>query len=119
MSDLQSIIRDSVDTVRNLAVTRHQQLNIGPALCERAYIDVDRSRIVQVICNLLTNAIKYTPVGGRIDVRSETEGQLAVVRVCDNGVGIPADQQARVFEPFYQVEGAIENSLGDSASVSP
>ena len=112
ISDLQSIVRDSVDTTRSLAVTRRQQLNLGPALCEPAYIDADRSRIVQVICNLLTNAIKYTPVGGRIDVTSETEGQVAVVRVRDTGVGIPSDQQARVFEPFYQVEGAIENSLG-------
>jgi signal transduction histidine kinase/ActR/RegA family two-component response regulator len=112
VSDLQSIVRDSIETIRSLADARRQQLNVGPALREPAYIDADRSRMVQVFLNLLTNAVKYTPVGGRIDVFSEREARCAVVRVRDTGIGISEDQQARVFEPFYQVEDAIENSPG-------
>jgi signal transduction histidine kinase/ActR/RegA family two-component response regulator len=112
VSDLQSIVADSVETIRSLADARRQRLNVGPALSETAFIDADRSRMVQVFSNLLTNAVKYTPVGGRIDVICEREGRCAVVRVRDTGIGISMDQQARVFEPFYQVEGAIANSLG-------
>jgi signal transduction histidine kinase/CheY-like chemotaxis protein len=112
VADLQGIVSDSVDTIRSLADARGQQLNVGTALLEPTYIDADRSRMMQVFCNLLTNAIKYTPIGGRIQVMSEREANRAVVRVRDTGIGIPPDQQARVFEPFYQVEGATESSPG-------
>jgi signal transduction histidine kinase len=58
----------------------------------------------QIVLNLLTNAIKYTPAGGRVSLSAHRDGSTAVLQVSDTGIGIPADQLPRVFEPFYQVE---------------
>jgi signal transduction histidine kinase len=72
----------------------------------------DLTRISQVISNLLNNAAKYTPDGGEIYVKAHEENGQAVVSVSDNGVGIPHDMQARVFDLFTQVEGGIKRSRG-------
>jgi signal transduction histidine kinase len=68
-------------------------------------LDADPVRLVQVFSNLLTNAIKYTPPGGRIVVEARRQGHEAVVRVADTGVGIAPAQQGRLFEMFFQAEG--------------
>jgi NO-binding membrane sensor protein with MHYT domain/CheY-like chemotaxis protein len=62
----------------------------------------DRTRIEQIITNLLANAVTYTPHGGRIDVRVEESGQQAVLKVTDTGRGIAPDALAHVFELFFQ-----------------
>jgi signal transduction histidine kinase/CheY-like chemotaxis protein len=64
----------------------------------------DETRLAQAIGNLLNNAAKYTPPGGRIDVRVRPEGASAVVEIQDNGVGIPPHLLERVFQLFTQVE---------------
>lgn len=64
--------------------------------------DWDRSRIDQVLTNLVSNALKYSPQGGEIVVKVERTEDKAQVSVADRGIGIPADQQARVFEPFQR-----------------
>src|SRR5690606_14011120 len=61
-------------------------------------IDADPGRIVQVVINLLTNAAKYTPPGGRIEVTAHRDGGDAVVAVADNGIGIPPESLGQVFE---------------------
>jgi signal transduction histidine kinase len=63
---------------------------------------MDPDRIEQVIANLLDNAIKYSPDGGRIDVDLATEDGLACLSVRDFGVGIPEDRRERLFERFYR-----------------
>jgi signal transduction histidine kinase/CheY-like chemotaxis protein len=68
-------------------------------------VDADPTRLVQVIANLLNNAAKFTPPGGRIELTLAREGERgAVVSVRDNGVGIPAEMLGRVFDLFTQVE---------------
>ncbi|MEA3190143.1 MAG: hypothetical protein QOD77_725 [Thermoplasmata archaeon] len=62
----------------------------------------DAVRLAQVFGNLLRNAAKYTPAGGRIEATVEAEGGEAVVRIADNGLGIPADRLASIFDPFVQ-----------------
>jgi signal transduction histidine kinase len=62
----------------------------------------DANRLQQVLINLLDNAVKYSPEGGRIVVRSERVGVAARIDVADEGPGIPADELARIFERFYR-----------------
>jgi signal transduction histidine kinase len=75
-------------------------------------IDGDRVRLEQVINNLLGNAVKYTPRGGRVDVGVDEERGHAVVRVKDSGVGIAPEMLPRVFDLFVQAPGALSRSAG-------
>ncbi|MFL5574444.1 MAG: ATP-binding protein [Gemmatimonadaceae bacterium] len=63
----------------------------------------DRERCQQIVLNLLTNAVKFTPPGGRVTVSCGVEGERVFVRVSDTGIGIPPDKLATVFHPFVQV----------------
>jgi signal transduction histidine kinase/CheY-like chemotaxis protein len=72
----------------------------------------DAVRLEQVLANLVSNALKYTPRGGHVRVTAARERGVAVLRVADDGIGIPADDLARVFEPFVQVSAAIDRARG-------
>jgi PAS domain S-box-containing protein len=75
-------------------------------------LDVDTTRIVQVLSNLLNNAAKYTPAGGRITVSAWSEPGQALVAVSDSGVGIPPESLATVFDMFTQVRSNIDRAQG-------
>ncbi|HEX7181246.1 MAG TPA: ATP-binding protein [Thermoanaerobaculia bacterium] len=79
---------------------------------EPALVDGDPVRLEQVICNLIQNAIKYTPRGGRIEVSVAPEEGQGAVRVCDSGVGISPEMLRKIFEPFTQVESSRTRSEG-------
>ncbi len=79
---------------------------------EPVRVEGDPVRLEQVISNLLHNAIKYTPPGGRISIQVAHEGDEAVVRVKDTGIGIPREMLPRVFELFTQVESSLPRSQG-------
>lgn len=66
----------------------------------------DRDRLVEVVSNLVSNAVKYTPEGGRVDVEVLTAGEVSILRVSDTGVGIPPEAGDRVFEPYFRVAGS-------------
>ena len=72
--------------------------------CEGAIVHADPDRLQQVLLNLLSNAIKFTPEGGSVAVRCTRDGDRAQIRVEDSGIGIPADQLQRIFEPFVQLD---------------
>jgi signal transduction histidine kinase/ActR/RegA family two-component response regulator len=75
-------------------------------------LDADPARIVQVIGNLLNNATKYTPDGGDIRLAAWQSGNTAQIEVVDNGVGIPPDQQGRVFHMFTQLPHSTDRAKG-------
>lgn len=75
-------------------------------------VDGDRERIEQVLMNIVSNAIKYTPDGGRIVITADTEGRNVFVRVSDNGIGIPEKDLPRLFERFYRVDKARSRESG-------
>jgi PAS domain S-box-containing protein len=77
---------------------------------EPVYLDADRTRLAQVVCNLLTNAAKYSERGSRIWLTSERQGSDAVLSVKDTGIGIPPDMLPRVFEMFTQVGRSLEKT---------
>lgn len=69
-------------------------------------IDGDRMRLEQVFTNLVENAIKFTPAGGKIVVSGERRGDRVLLTVADTGIGIPPEEQEKVFDRFYQVDGS-------------
>jgi PAS domain S-box-containing protein len=75
-------------------------------------VDGDATRLLQVVLNLLTNAAKYTPDGGQIYLELLRDGSHAEIRVRDDGIGIPADALASVFDMFSQLEPALDRAKG-------
>jgi signal transduction histidine kinase len=79
--------------------------NLPPVLCSRKHQR-------RVLDNLIGNAIKFTPSGGQITLRVYPSGGGAVLEVSDTGIGIPPQEQARIFERFYQVDGSAKRRYG-------
>jgi PAS domain S-box-containing protein len=99
---IASILAESVDMNRTVADDRAIDLSMAvePGLPE---VSVDRHRILQVIGNLLDNALKFTPAGGRVRVAAHRAEGSVVVTVSDTGRGIPAEALPHVFDRFWQV----------------
>ena len=77
-----------------------------------AYADADRERIIQVAMNLLSNALRYTPQNGHIEVETlETEAE-SILRVKDNGIGIPEQELPYIFERFYRTDKSRNRKTG-------
>ncbi|HUQ28636.1 MAG TPA: PAS domain-containing sensor histidine kinase [Usitatibacter sp.] len=100
---LHDVIDACANDCRPLIEERRHQLHV---ILPRApiFVVADPERLHQVFVNLLTNAAKYTPPGGRISLKATTEGDEAAVRVEDSGVGIPHEMLPKIFELFTQVE---------------
>jgi CheY-like chemotaxis protein len=79
---------------------------------EPLYVEADHSRLAQVLANLLNNAAKFTPVGGWTCISLQRDGDQAVFRVRDNGVGIPPEMITKVFDLFTQVDRSLDRSPG-------
>jgi signal transduction histidine kinase len=80
---------------------------------ERAVAAVDRTRLQQVVANLLDNAIKYTPAGGRVEVEGELRPESVVLRVRDTGMGIPPEELPRIWDRLFRGDQSrSERGLG-------
>ena len=109
--DLAAIIEAAIDSVRPSLLSKG--LEIGTTLAsERVTVLGDARRLQQVVWNLLTNAIKFTPPGGRIEIVLARSERTATVSVCDTGIGIPADVLPRIFERFKQADGTATRLYG-------
>ena len=109
--NLCDLAERAAQTVEGAARKQHHEI-VVTTHCEPVYIDGDPIRIEQVINNLLTNAIKYTPAGGKITVSVQPNDGHAELRVRDNGMGITPELLPRVFELFTQAERALDRSQG-------
>jgi PAS domain S-box-containing protein len=109
--DLADVLKSAVETSRPLIEESGHQLD-SQLDSQPMPLDADLTRLAQVFLNLLNNSAKYTAPGGRIWLSSAREGDQAVVRVRDNGVGIPPHMLGRVFEMFTQVERSLERAQG-------
>jgi CheY-like chemotaxis protein len=107
--ELASVIHAAVDMCRPLAQAAKHEITVTLPP-EPIYLDADPVRLSQVFSNLLNNACKYTEPGGHITVTGELHGSDVVVRVSDNGIGIPPDMLGRVFDMFTQVDRSLERS---------
>lgn len=106
-TSVQDVVQPAVERLQSLAENKGLALEVNVAE-EVPLVFVDSWRITQVVSNLLHNAIKFTPDGGRIDIWAEldAEREAVVVHVRDTGVGIPAHDLPRVFERFYKTDRA-------------
>jgi signal transduction histidine kinase len=108
---LKELIEAVVDELNLLTETRQQviELDLPEDLPE---IETDRRRVNLVLLNLLSNASKFTPEGGKIRIEGRAgEGEVAV-SIRDTGIGIPAKERERIFAPFYQVEDSLTRTHG-------
>jgi signal transduction histidine kinase len=76
----------------------------------RAPVLADERWMHQVVTNLLGNALKFTPAGGTVTIRTRQDGPSAVLEVADTGVGIPADDLPRIFDRFWRGQSAAQTS---------
>ncbi len=105
------IVHGAIEQVRPLLDTRRHTLALELA-DEPLHVCGDRTRLVQVVSNILNNAAKYTPPGGSIVLRVRRDGDEAVVAVCDNGQGIDPQVLPYIFDLFTQAERTPDRSQG-------
>ncbi len=101
---LRTIVETSFELISDLAARRKLSVHID--IDAEMKIPLDQDKMIQVFQNLLGNAVKYSPVGGEIEVRSRQRGNYIEVEVIDNGQGIPIEEQDKIFDRFHQVKNA-------------
>lgn len=109
--DLVDVCHESIEAVTPL-VEKHRHKLIFDSSDEAVWVEADRVRMVQVVQNLLTNAIKYTPDGGNIELSARPENEQATIRVRDDGCGMSRELLGSVFDMFVQSDQTLDRSEG-------
>ena len=108
---LRAVVESAIETSRSVIDASHHEFTVTlPEAPIRLHVDL--TRLAQVVGNILTNAAKYTPDGGRIELVAGCEDGEAFISVSDTGVGLALDMQAKVFEMFAQVNRSIDRAQG-------
>ena len=107
--DLTELAQQIVDNFQPMLVENKLNCSVSG---DRVFISADRDKIHQVLTNLLANAIKFTPSGGRIDLYVSQSKGTTSFRIIDNGQGIPPDEVGQIFERFYMAEPSRNSKLG-------
>jgi signal transduction histidine kinase/CheY-like chemotaxis protein len=109
--ELNDLVERCVQSI--LAQAGAQRLEITFQRAPRPVsVDGDPVRLEQILANLMTNAVKYTPAGGHVDVSLQSREGFAVLRLADDGVGIAPDMLPRIFDLFAQAEGTLDRAKG-------
>jgi signal transduction histidine kinase len=101
-TDSVALIREVVELYQYVA--EDKEVTVSTALPDTLYAWMDSNRIRQVLANLVDNAIKFTPAGGRIVVEASASDTGVVIRVLDTGIGIPAQDLPRIFDRLFRGE---------------
>ena len=109
---LRRLVREAVEVAQRRTESHWFVVDLPAGSCRRVWADPRRTR--QVLNNLLENAIKYSPGGGQITVTCEDEGDFVKVSVADQGQGIPSEFLERIFDRFFQADGASTRMTGGS-----
>lgn len=111
-SNLIALLKSIVTKVEMTAKNKNQHLNCIFDDSLKIMTIIDKDGIEQVLMNVLSNAIKYTQEGGRIDIDAVQIGKDAQLIIADNGIGIPEKELSRVFERFFRVDKARSRAMG-------
>lgn len=117
--DLVELVRDALELFESVA--EDKQVTITAELPDHCHIRGDRQRLQRVVANLLDNALKYIPLNGRVTIGLSNENQQIKLSVTDNGIGMSADETARIFERFYRCDRSRTehgNGLGLSLALA-
>ncbi|MFZ5809764.1 MAG: ATP-binding protein [Chloroflexota bacterium] len=109
--DLQPLIRHTIENLSGLVAQKEQELRVEvkPPL---AMIWGNAVRIQQMLANLISNAVKYTPAGGKLGLRAWQEGEQVILQVWDTGQGIPLSEQPYIFDKFFRGSNLPEDVAG-------
>ncbi len=109
--DIDALIRRSVTEIEGFAATLNVKLVFEPphAACT---VNADPDRLMQVVTNLLSNACKFSPAGGSVEVKVEAPGAMVRVTVSDRGPGVPPEEERELFERFMQVGAGKSRQVG-------
>ncbi len=108
---LTKIITNAIQTAEPLIQAKGHELTVMQTR-ERLYAHADPARLTQVVANLLNNAAKYTPKGGKISLSTERIGNEVAIRVKDNGLGVSSDMMSGIFGMFVQADNSLSRSQG-------
>jgi signal transduction histidine kinase len=107
--DLALLVSEAAELARPSAAAKDIELDIRPETTPN--ISGDRMRLAQLLDNLVSNAIKFTPEGGRVTVRNFADGENSVLEVSDTGGGISAADRLQVFDPFFRARGSTARAV--------
>ncbi|CAN5280683.1 hypothetical protein BH11PSE11_BH11PSE11_07430 [soil metagenome] len=107
--DLAALVKSCMDTVQATGRTREYAVSVNAA---PAWVHADVTRLEQIVINLVDNALKYTPSGGRVDIKVGAIGGDAVIEVRDSGVGISSELLPRIFDVFVQGDWSLDRTKG-------
>src|SRR5581483_8248132 len=107
--DLRSLVREQAELTLAHDETHELRLKVPETPLE---VEADRSRLAQVVGNILSNAVKYSPAGGRITVGAAEAAGSARVWVDDEGTGIAPEHREQIFQPFYRGDAAAAGIPG-------
>jgi signal transduction histidine kinase/CHASE3 domain sensor protein len=107
--DVEELVHDAAESAGALA--RSRELHLDLKLVSLPMVTGDRERLSQLVGNLISNALKFTPAGGHVTVRTFVDGSHAVIEVEDDGIGIPEAEQDRLFQRFFRSTTATEQAI--------
>jgi signal transduction histidine kinase len=108
-TDLDELVCEAVEAARPLAAEQGVELELDAEGASE--LVGDKARLAQILDNLIANAVKFTPEGGHVHVRTFSEADRAVVEVSDTGIGISEEDQDRLFQRFFRAEGALSHAI--------
>jgi two-component system sensor histidine kinase/response regulator len=111
LTPVPALLRDTVESHQVLATSRGQTVEVDDR-SQGASVWCDQDRLSQVLSNLIGNALKFTPAGGTIGLRTHVSGDRVHFFVSDSGPGISAEQLPHVFEPYWQAKAGNRQGLG-------
>jgi signal transduction histidine kinase len=106
---LDEIVREAVES--SSALARSREVSLVAEVEAVPPVSGDRERLSQLVGNLVSNALKFTPPGGRAVARAFVDDGRAIVEIEDTGIGIPAAEQSRLFQRFFRSSTATEQAI--------
>jgi len=111
--DIGEIINSAIETIKKQS--EEKKINITTDIpTDLLKINADKDKLIQVFINLLSNALKFTPNGGNVEIKANESEKYIEVCVKDNGIGIPPDKIDKIFNKFYQIDNTSARPYGGS-----